>query len=321
MACQARGLDAFALASGAAASGLPQALFTPRLENAERPHATALINAFDYAGARYGAALAPTGVRRVAADGEEARRFTALAARWDNLQTDGNSLWMTRAGVLDPASALSRLADEAAGRGRVADLARSDGVWTALDSEGRVLAEAETLILAAGAGCAAFGLCQGLTLQGSAGQLGVHRTRAPLAEAVAGPVYATPFDGHRAVMGATHEAWSGDEPPAPVAAKQSDLLKRLAERRPDIAAALEAEANRLWTGVRATTQDRLPLAGAIGEGAYILSGLGSRGFAHAPLLAEAIAAEIAGDPSPIRRGAVEAFDPARFARRRARRQG
>ncbi|MBV9509684.1 MAG: hypothetical protein JO303_05315, partial [Caulobacteraceae bacterium] len=67
--------------------------------------------------------------------------------------------------------------------------------------------------------------------------------------------------------------------------------------------------------------DYLPLAGAVegAEGLYILSGLGSRGFCTAPLLAEHVAALIAGAPSPLPVPLQAMVDPARFRRRRERR--
>jgi tRNA 5-methylaminomethyl-2-thiouridine biosynthesis bifunctional protein len=68
------------------------------------------------------------------------------------------------------------------------------------------------------------------------------------------------------------------------------------------------------------TPDRLPLAGAAGgDGVHVLAGFGSRGFAHAPLLAEHVAALALGAPSPLPAALAELVDPARFARRAARR--
>ncbi|MBL6782852.1 MAG: FAD-dependent 5-carboxymethylaminomethyl-2-thiouridine(34) oxidoreductase MnmC [Alphaproteobacteria bacterium] len=73
-----------------------------------------------------------------------------------------------------------------------------------------------------------------------------------------------------------------------------------------------------WQGrqsVRATTPDRQPIAGALGNGIYVLGGLGSRGMVTAPLLAEAIAADICQEPSPLDTAMRRAVDPFRFSRR------
>jgi tRNA 5-methylaminomethyl-2-thiouridine biosynthesis bifunctional protein len=68
------------------------------------------------------------------------------------------------------------------------------------------------------------------------------------------------------------------------------------------------------------TPDFLPLAGPLeAHGLFILSGLGSRGFCAAPLLAEHVAALALGTPSPLPAGLAEIVDPGRFAARRNRR--
>ncbi|MGB1036633.1 MAG: FAD-dependent oxidoreductase, partial [Candidatus Puniceispirillales bacterium] len=75
---------------------------------------------------------------------------------------------------------------------------------------------------------------------------------------------------------------------------------------------------REWQGrksLRATTPDRQPIAGAIGKSLYVLGGLGSRGMVTAPLLAEALAAEICGEASPLDFAMRRAVDPYRFSRR------
>src|SRR6185312_3804430 len=77
-------------------------------------------------------------------------------------------------------------------------------------------------------------------------------------------------------------------------------LKTLAEGLPALAAEAEGRPLHGRAAVRATTADRLPVAGALGaEGLYLLGGLGSRGFCTAPLLAEHLAAEALGLPSPL----------------------
>jgi tRNA 5-methylaminomethyl-2-thiouridine biosynthesis bifunctional protein len=73
-----------------------------------------------------------------------------------------------------------------------------------------------------------------------------------------------------------------------------------------------------WGGrqsVRATTPDRQPMAGELGKGLYILGGLGSRGMVTAPILAEALAADMCGEASPLDTGMRRAVDPFRFSRR------
>ena len=84
--------------------------------------------------------------------------------------------------------------------------------------------------------------------------------------------------------------------------------------------------------IRATTRDRLPFAGAPPDkekapdgtpaplSPYrLIGGLGSRGFLWAPLLAELVASEAFGEPSPVEMGVAECLDPGRFQARALRR--
>ena len=64
------------------------------------------------------------------------------------------------------------------------------------------------------------------------------------------------------------------------------------------------------TGVRAATPDGLPLAGRLGEGLFAATGARRNGWLLAPLVAETVAAALAGAPSPY----AAAFDPLRFTR-------
>jgi len=89
---------------------------------------------------------------------------------------------------------------------------------------------------------------------------------------------------------------------------------------PGLAARLADGPLRGRASIRAVTPDRLPLGGSAAEpGLFVLTGFGSRGFSFAPLLAEHVAALALDAPSPISRAAADLVDPARFARRAARR--
>lgn len=104
-----------------------------------------------------------------------------------------------------------------------------------------------------------------------------------------------------------------------------------------------------WAQVRCASLDRLPLMGAVPhverlqvemaaaghrrgrlplsqvprhEGLYVLSALGSRGLTLAHWCARQLAAQMAGDTaSDVEPDLLQALDPARFAWRRARKQG
>lgn len=323
-ALTARGAAPCIITEGPAASAPPRALLTPRLENADRPHARALISAFHHAVSRYAAlGYAPSGAVRTARDDREAARFTALTERWSGLSAaTGDQLFMHSAGALDPQIILSGLPGGAPQiSARAASIQRQADVWRVMDTSGAMIAEAETLILAAGAGALAFEHCAPLELELSAGQAGLHAFDGALDHPVTGPAYLVPAGEGRVMLGATHDHWESAAPPVPGPARQHDLLEKLAETAPDLAARVTPEPLALWSGVRCATKDRLPVAGALEDGLYILGGLGSRGYAHAPLLAEMIGAEICGDPAPVEKTGRNAFRPGRFEDRRSKREG
>jgi tRNA 5-methylaminomethyl-2-thiouridine biosynthesis bifunctional protein len=192
---------------------------------------------------------------------------------------------------------------------RVAHIEPAGAGWRLLDEAGALIVEADIVVFAAGWGTA--GLVPDLALAPVRGQ-------ANWVEGVqTGPVawggYAVPT-GSGLLFGATHdrgETVGGPSEQAGVRnlATVEARLPRLAAR---VAAAGPAKAR---TAVRATTPDRLPLAGAVPgrEGVFVLGGLGSRGFCVAPLLAEHVAALALGAPSPLPADLAGRVDPLRNA--------
>ena len=119
--------------------------------------------------------------------------------------------------------------------------------------------------------------------------------------AVAWGGYACPMDmvGRRGVLfGATHDRGRTDREVLPE--DHARNLRTLAEGLPELAAVAGAMPLDGRAAVRATTFDRMPVAGALAEpGLYLLGGLGSRGFCTAPLLGEHVASLALGLPSPL----------------------
>ena len=152
---------------------------------------------------------------------------------------------------------------------------------------------------------AAFALLTGAPMTGGA------QTPASSADApVAWGGYATPT-ANGLLFGATHER--GAMAAEVDAASTARNLQTLGARLPQLAARVAAaEQSRSRAAVRATTPDRLPLAGALAPGLFILGGLGSRGFCAAPLLAEHIAAVALNAPSPLPVTLAKRVEPKRF---------
>jgi len=191
--------------------------------------------------------------------------------------------------------------------GQAARLTRQDGVWRVLDGRGAMLAEADAVCIAAGAQARA--LAPALPLSPVRGQAS-WVTGPGLSCALAWGGYAVPMDGGL-LFGATHDRGRED-----LQIEQADHrrnLDALAEVLPNLAGELNVADLTGRVGVRAAAPDRMPLAGALGEdGLYFLGGLGSRGFATAPLLGEHLAARICGAPSPLPAEGRRIVDPLRF---------
>jgi tRNA 5-methylaminomethyl-2-thiouridine biosynthesis bifunctional protein len=293
------------------ASGAPAGLLTPRLERADRPHVRATLAAFDFARTLYETlgGYRPEGVIRRPKDAAEAGRFAAIAAMMDDsVVWDGQVLQLTRAGRFEPARLVQQLIGNLpvveAGIERVEE---TEAGCVLLDCGGSTVLSADWIVHASGAG-AAMALPD---ISPSAGQVAVFAGDPPVRPVTWGG-YACAARGG-VLVGATHV--KGDTA-GPAETAIAGFRQAMAGQCPDIEL---GEAVTTWSGVRASTPDRLPVCGALSGRQFILSGLGSRGFAHAPLLAEQIAAKICGHAPALECAGADALAPGRFAERRRRR--
>lgn len=302
-------------APAAGASGNPLALVMPRLDAADSPAARALIEAWLYARRAWdhvGDAAETFGAAHLARGPREEQRFAKLAADppLDETILHARAEGLTHFGAMaiDPARALPRLIDGAAFRGGC-EISPGDEM------------DAELIVVCAGMGAAAFGAPP---LEGRLGQVEFCAEDGP-ACALADGGYAVRAMG-RFVFGATFEAADGEPQVSDTARRHNlDVLKRL---RPAFTPSEIASR----AAIRATTPDRFPFAGAPPQkqkapdgtpapsGRYrLIGGLGSRGFLWAPLLAELVASEAFGEPSPVETSVADCLDPGRFLARAARR--
>jgi tRNA 5-methylaminomethyl-2-thiouridine biosynthesis bifunctional protein len=324
----------------AAASGNPAALVTPRLDAGGGSVARLHAQAFRRSGAlirrETPAAVIAEGALQLEAAERDARRFDALAAgdvygpgalvrvsaaeAGERLgePSPAGGLWMAQALVVEPAALIEHWLRRAAlVRGAAAGVQRNGPIWRVLDQEGRPLAEAEVVCVAAGHGSAA--LAPELRLEPVRGQASL----APWTEAVTPAAWGGYVVPTRSglLFGATHDR--GDEGEELRPADHARNLDLLARRRPELAAALAGRPLAGRAGVRASTPDRSPLAGPIGArpGLLVLTGLGGRGFVLAPLLAEHLAATAAAAPSPLPADLAALVAPDRFGQSSSRPQG
>ncbi|MDO9314047.1 MAG: FAD-dependent 5-carboxymethylaminomethyl-2-thiouridine(34) oxidoreductase MnmC [Burkholderiaceae bacterium] len=247
-------------------------------------------------------------------------------------------------------SFLERAGGRASLRGNCAveSLTRGNCGWQLLDARGSTLAESGTVVLA-NAGDALRLLRPWMpTSQPDAwpflkvrGQISTMTTEAgsgwPLPRMpITGEGYLLPSVDGRTIFGATSQV--GDDDPA---VRDSDHRHNLAQlsRLLGVEPQVDVRCFGGRTGWRWTTDDRLPVLGAVPDvaaamaterleqpvqvprltGLYACTAFGSRGITWAALAAQVVAASITGAPVPIESSLLDSVDAARFATRRSRR--
>lgn len=319
---------------GGGASGNPAALVSPRLDAGLGPAAALYAQAFARAVDLYGdqpqAVIARGALQLEAAPRDSARfdtvaaadlfkpgtltRLTAAEAAARVGEPAPAALAMAEAVVLEPAALLLVWTGPVI-VAAVAGIEAGAGGQALVDDAGALICLADVVCIAGGHASAV--LTPDLTLQPVRGQASWAAGVSP-AVAVSRGGYAIPTrDG--LLFGATFDRDNADE--AVVEADNARNLTLLAETLPGLAAKTAGRPLSARAGIRAATRDRLPLAGALpGQaGRFILSGLGSRGFCTAPLLAEHVAALALGAHSPLPADLATLVDPGRFAERAATR--
>ena len=277
------------------------------------------------------------GVLQLAADDDEAARFEAIvrsqgypasfleyvdAARAGEIAgraVRGGGWWFPEGAQVVPTSlAVASLARASANvrrvnRRRVERIEREGPDWRALDADGRVVAEAPTLVLANAADARRLLPDARLALSRVRGQvtyLPTDPTRR-LSIIVSGTGYVAPLPEGGHCIGASYQHDDADD--SVRAADHRDNLARAEAMLPGFAAGLDAAELEGWTGFRATVPDRLPIFGAaIVDGIHLATGLGSRGLLWAPLGAELLASQLAREPLPLGRDHAGAVSPRRF---------
>ena len=291
---------------GSAASGNPAALVAPALDAGGGPRASFYAQAFARAVDLYspieGAVIGRRVEQRVRAERDPARFQAVLDS---GLFAEG-ALTPTPGGLAFEEGLVIRpraVIDAWLGgcdrlSARIDRLERAQGRWR-LWADDSVIAETDLVVIAAGMGSG--------VLMGDVAAFTPVRGQASWAfgleidHAVAWGGYACPMDmvGRRGVLfGATHDRGRTDREVLPE--DHARNLRTLAEGLPELAAVAGAMPLDGRAAVRATTFDRMPVAGALAEpGLYLLGGLGSRGFCTAPLLGEHVASLALGLPSPL----------------------
>ena len=310
-AFRAQGVEPVVLGApdAVAASGNPGALVTPALDAGGGSRARFYAETFARACQLYGKmpeAVISTGVLQRLGDARDEARFAAVAGQ-DHF--DPASLTLTpeglrfedglviRPGVVVPAWAGAVTGDE------VLSITPAGQGWQV--ATGRGVLEADQVILAAGWGSAALWTDLGLlSVRGQASW--AQGATIDGAQAFGG--YVLPLDGG-VLFGATHDRGADATDVRPQDHQRN--LAQLAQVLPDLAADLSGRALEGRAAVRAAMPDRMPVAGELAPGLWVLGGLGSRGFTTAPLLGEHIAARVMGRPSPLAADLARLVEPGR----------
>jgi len=322
---------------GAGASGNPAALVMPRLDAGGEAVAQLFGQAFARAADLYGAipdAVIARSAVQLEAGPKDPSRFDRIAAsglfetqavqRLDpdaasarlGEPTASGALTFAEAIVVEPATVLKAWVMGAeVVTARIASLGRDSDGWRLLDAAGAEIVHADIVCLAAGAETA--DLASEAPLSAVRGQISIAAGLDTPSAAIWGG-YVIPTRGGL-LFGATHDRDQSST--VVIADDHLRNLEQLGEGRPKLASVIDPSRLTGRASIRAVTPDFLPLAGEAeaGEGLYILSGLGSRGFCAAPLLAEHVAAMALGAPSPLPRDLAAIVDPIRFSMRRNRR--
>ena len=306
-------------APGAGASGNPAGLVTPRLDAGLGPVAELGARTLARARTLYDAlpgAVIASGVLQQAGEAKDTDRFAKIAAsdlfEPGEMTATAEGLEMSGARVISPRAVLAVWAPQVRTE-KVGGLARDGEAWRLLDNECVEIWRGDAVILANGPDLAR--LWPQVALTPTRGQASWTLDPAQVRPSAWGG-YAIPT-GAGLLFGATHDR---DDTATEVRDEDHRRnLATLAQGRPELAAGIDAGGLKGRASVRAATQDRLPLAGALAPGLYALGGFGSRGLAMAPLLAEHVAARIAHSPSPLPHHLSALVEPERFRIRAARR--
>lgn len=212
---------------------------------------------------------------------------------------------------------------------RLARIGTADGgngatapTWQALDADGRPLAQAPLVVIAAALGSAPLSGNR-LWLNPVRGQV----SWAPQAPGQCLPPFPVngnghllpdvPLDGQRVWMsGSSYGRGEADrdERPADHLANLERLQALVPLTAQQLAPDFAAGRVRGWTGVRCASGDRRPLVGPLDDGLWVSTAMGSRGLSFAALCGELLAARLHGEPLPLPLSLAAALDVARQLR-------
>jgi tRNA 5-methylaminomethyl-2-thiouridine biosynthesis bifunctional protein len=238
----------------------------------------------------------------------------------------GPGWWLPTAGWADPASvcrahlAVAGSAVRASFKAEAARLRTVGDAWEVLDGAGKVLARGRVVILANALDARTLPGFENLPLGSTRGQVSLLPAQfgGSLSVPVCREGYITPAVGGVHCVGASYDLYNRD--PLPTLEDHVANLARLERLLPGFGAGVEARALDGRVGFRTISPDRMPLVGSLSasdakegrDGLFAFLALASRGLTWAPLLGEAVACLVTGEPLPLERDLLGWLDPRRF---------
>ncbi len=262
-----------------AASHNAAALIKPRLDLQDRPESRFFLASYLYALQAYQDFVIAEGIRHLPKNDQDLTRFDKLSRNAplpaSHLTMQDKVMILNKSLVIKPESVLQ------------------DWLSNAL-LEGQPHSEGLT-ILAAGFGLKKILKNTDIALRYSRGQLTWAKPNDEIKKPITYGGYAIPLMGGT-LLGATHDRVTSD---TPFEARDADDLTNIENANTYTGVTLSQSQKPSRASVRVTTSDTLPLVDKLDDGRWLFTGLGSRGFVFAPLLAEALVSKICGDPMPV----------------------
>ena len=286
---------------GTAASGNPAAIVKPRLDLQDRPETRFFLSSYLYALQAYKTAgvVSHGGVKQIAKSRDGLSRFKKLAAQSplsaEHMVETEAGLDFPGAIVIDPQKAKAAfIKNVPIIRGRVESIQVDAGDQLVVVGEsGESLARGSHVFVCVGAGIRVFQDEWDLPTRYSRGQLSWGK--GDVKDTLTYGGYAIPM-GDDILLGATHERVDEHDPYELREESDQSNFENFEKHVSKSLSRIDREGR---ASIRVNMPDTLPRVLNNADNIHIMTGLGSRGFVFAPLLAEAAVSDVLGEPLPL----------------------
>jgi tRNA 5-methylaminomethyl-2-thiouridine biosynthesis bifunctional protein len=207
----------------------------------------------------------------------------------------------------------------------VARITRHGTLWHIEDASGKLLAQAELVLLANGLDCQRLLSALGVEPRAASAVTMLHAAFGTISIGMADHVAnrpAAPVNGAGSLIPTLPDP-TGSEPPrwlvgADFSAQPMPITQAHAanlQRLQTLAPGMRAEPLAHWQGQRCVSHDRMPLVGPLlaapDATLWLCAGMGARGMAWAGICAELLASRVSGEPWPLARDLARHVDSLR----------